>query len=83
MVEASALVTASFDGLSKVGILLGKTSGFEIWEFPKIGEPNKVPQIVGLLLRGPQHKVPLISETPIWGFSVWGLLGIALLAGIG
>ena len=29
-------------------------------EFPKIGDPNIVPKIVGSLLSGPQNKVPLI-----------------------
>ena len=29
-----------------------------IWEFPKIGDPNIVPYIVGPLLDGPQNKVP-------------------------
>ena len=29
-------------------------------EFPKIGDPNSVPQIVGSLSEGPQNKVPLI-----------------------
>ena len=28
--------------------------------FPKIGDPNIVPQIVGYLLQGPPNKVPLI-----------------------
>ena len=31
-----------------------------VWEFPKIGDPNIVPQIVGSLLQGPQDKVPQI-----------------------
>ena len=30
------------------------------WGFPKIGDPNKVPEIVGALLQGPQSKVPHI-----------------------
>ena len=29
-------------------------------EFPKIGDPNIVPYVVGSLLQGPQNKVPLI-----------------------
>ena len=32
----------------------------EKWEFPKIGDPNILPQIVGSLLRGSQNEVPLI-----------------------
>ena len=31
-----------------------------MWEFPKIGDPNILPEIVGSLLEGPQNKVPLI-----------------------
>ena len=30
------------------------------WGFPKIGDPNIVPLIVGSLLKGPQNRVPLI-----------------------
>ena len=30
-----------------------------IWEFPKIGDPNLVPLIVGSLLTGPQNQVLL------------------------
>ena len=30
------------------------------WEFPKIGDPNIAPNLVGSLLQGPQDKVPLI-----------------------
>ena len=30
------------------------------WEFPKIGDPNIVPYVVGSLVDGPQNKVPLI-----------------------
>ena len=33
-------------------------------EFPKIGDPNIVPEIVGSLLKRPPNKVPLFSETP-------------------
>ena len=40
----------------------------DIWELPKIGDPNVVPSIVGSLLPGPQNKVPLFSKTPIFGF---------------
>ena len=29
------------------------------WEFPKIGRPDIVPEIVGSLLQGPQSKIPL------------------------
>ena len=32
----------------------------KIWEFPKIGDPNIVPLIVGSLLQGSQYAVPLI-----------------------
>ena len=34
--------------------------GEENGEFPKIGDPNIAPQIVGSLLEGHQNKVPLI-----------------------
>ena len=30
------------------------------WAFPKIGDPNIVPQIEGSLVQGPQNKVPLV-----------------------
>ena len=35
-----------------------------IWVFPKIGDPNIVPEIVGSLLKGPQSKVPRIFCSP-------------------
>ena len=31
-----------------------------IWEFPKIGDPNIAPYLVGSVLSGPPNKVPLI-----------------------
>ena len=46
------------------GDLIGSLLG-EVWEFPKIGDPNIVPQIVGSLLSGPENKVSLLSETPM------------------
>ena len=35
-----------------------------IWEFPKIGDPDIVPQTAGSFFYGPQNKVPLISGNP-------------------
>ena len=42
------------------------------WEFPKIGDPNIVPQIVGSLLEGPQNKVLLIFGNSQIFRSCWG-----------
>ena len=34
----------------------------DFWEFPKIGDPNIAPCIVGILIeKDPQNKVPRIS----------------------
>ena len=49
-----------------------------LWEFPKIGDPNIVPQIVGSLLQGPQNNVPLIFGNSLVGLMV-GPLGLELL----
>ena len=46
--------------------------GVPIWEFPKIGDANIVPQIVGSLLSGPRNKLPLISGNSHLGFGLWG-----------
>ena len=34
------------------------------WGFPKTGDPNIAPQIVGSLVSGDENKVPIFSETP-------------------
>ena len=53
-----------------------KSSGFGIWEFPKIGDPSIVHEIVGSLLNGPQNKVPPIVGNPNidLGLTLGGLL---------
>ena len=33
-----------------------------MWEFPRIGDPNIVPQLVGSFSCGPQNKAPLRFE---------------------
>ena len=46
-------------------------SWVSVWEFPKKGDPNIVPKIVGTFLEGPPKKVPLI-----FGDSRMSLLGL-------
>ena len=35
-----------------------------MWGFPKLGNPNIVPQIVGSNIERAQNKVPYLSEAP-------------------
>ena len=48
----------------------------DIWRFPKIGDPNFVPYIVGSSFSGPQTKVPpnfrkLPKLEVVDGFRLW------------
>ena len=49
--------------------------GVPKWLFPKIGDPNIVPKIVGSgsYFKDPKIRYPLFSETPKWvGSGLWG-----------
>ena len=48
------------------------------WEFPKIGDPNLVPEIVGSLVYGPLNRVPLIFGNSHIGFGLVENTSLAL-----